>query len=73
MSVMARLYKSLHQFTGSHPSALSFKQDEVFLSVRCGAEEDKNCNSNWYFVLSVRGEPGYVPRSYVTSSHLGRS
>ena len=68
------LYKSLHHFKASHPSALCFKQGEVFVSVRGGAgggtegEEDQN----WRFVLSVRGEPGYVPRSYVTRTQLGR-
>ena len=65
--VMLMLFKSLHHFTASHVSALSFKQGEVFLSVPGGREEDKN----WYFVLSVRGEPGYVPRSYVARTHLG--
>ena len=67
---MARLYKSVHQFTASHPSALSFKSDEVFVSVRGGAESSEG-DENWYFVLSVRGEPGYVPRSYVTNTQLG--
>ena len=67
---MARLYKSVHQFTASHPSALSFKSDEVFVSVRGGAESSE-ADENWYFVLSVRGEPGYVPRSYVTNTQLG--
>ena len=64
---MVRLFKSLHHFKAGHPSALCFKQGEVFVSVRGGAEEDQN----WYFVLSLRGEAGYVPRSYVTNTHLG--
>ena len=65
---MSILFKSLHNFTASHASALSFKQGEVFISVPGENEEDKN----WHFVLSGRGEPGYVPRSYVTRTHLGR-
>ena len=45
------LYKSLHHFKASHPSALSFKQGEVFVSVRAGAGAEGEEDQNWYFVL----------------------
>ena len=58
---MVRVYKALYSFKASYASALCFSEGDLFLEVAGGGKQDRN----WYYVTSVGGRPGYVPRNYV--------
>ena len=63
---MVRVYKALYSFKASYASALCFSEGDLFLEVAGGGKQDRN----WYYVTSVGGRPGYVPRNYVTLTDL---
>ena len=66
---MVRVYRSQYSFKASHTSALSFSEGDLFLELAVEGKQDRN----WYYVSSVRGDQGYVPRNYVSHTELGRA
>ena len=64
-TAMLNMYKSLYSFKATYASALSFKEGEVFVELS-GGKSDKN----WYFVANSEGQPGYVPRNYMSEISL---
>ncbi len=54
------MYKALFSFKKTHPSSLTFSENDQFIELP-GAAGDKN----WYYVINWNGTSGYVPKNYV--------